>query len=149
MVVGKILVGLLLIASTVSGALGGGLGHITRNLKMLHSILANGAGSAIIGGGVTCVQNIFTGSNTNVLSSAIKSGLLGIVGTISGIKVVSSIRKINNFFARKKFNNLSLSKKLGAVSNAIERDSNYKPILIRLGITLGNIVSNLIGNLNQ
>ncbi len=32
------------------------------------------------------VPNIFTGSNTNVLSSAIKSGLLGIGGTMTGIK---------------------------------------------------------------
>ncbi len=130
-------------------SIGGGLGHITRNLRPFWNIIANSGGSGLIGGVITCVQNKFTGSDSSILNTAVKSSIFGFSGAVLGNGASSLLKAISKVKSKNILDNLSLEEKLLIFSNAIETDPNYKPFLIQLSTIIGNILSNLVGNLNQ
>jgi RHS repeat-associated protein len=71
-------------ASTATGAMGGGLGTITKGLSWGRNIVANSLGSGAIGAGVTTVKNAITGSCDEAWVSARNGLVLGAAGSLIG-----------------------------------------------------------------
>ncbi|TOI59498.1 type IV secretion protein Rhs [Vibrio parahaemolyticus] len=133
-------------AATATGALGGGLGTITKGLSWGRNIIANTIGSGGIGVGVTVAKNKVTGSCDDVISSGIRGAVFGGVGAGVGNAFAASGKQYANFMSKKWWDSASLKERLWVSSNAIE-GSNLPNRWVALGVTSGNVASNVIANL--
>ncbi len=140
------------IASTASGALGGGLGTAASRvtwraagsqwqLGTAAQIAVNGIGNAAIGAGVTATQNKLTGSCNSVSQAALTGLVAGGFGAGVGAAASSGISALNRLY----YNSLPLSTRLLLGSNAISGVS--RPVLIPGVATISNAASNTISNL--
>ncbi|EHY9845526.1 RHS repeat-associated core domain-containing protein [Vibrio splendidus] len=133
------------VASTVTGALGGGLGTITKGLSWGSNIIVNTVGSAGIGAVVAATKNELTGSCDDVWESAKQSAFYGGLGAVTGNSIASLGKGLSAFQARQRWMNLTLEERLFAASNAIYRP-NKPPMWATIGVTGGNVVGNVISN---
>lgn len=129
------------VASTATGALGGGLGALTKGLTAASSIVANSIGSAAIGASVTTAQNQLTGSCDSVSDAAINGALAGGLGAGIGSAVSNTFASLNRAY----YNSLPLSTRLLLGSNAISGFS--RPVIVPGSVTVSNAISNTIANL--
>jgi len=133
------------IASTATGALGGGLGTITKGLSGAANVAANAVGSGAIGAGITATKNKLTGSCDDVWRSAKRSAALGGLGAGFGNSLAGAGKAIPRLQAKRWWNNASVDQRLKASSNAFHR-SNTPNSLTTIFVTTGNIGSNFIAN---
>lgn len=133
------------VASTASGALGGGLGTVTARIGTNAGwlIASNSAGSAAISAGVTAAQNQLTGKCNSVADSALTGAIFGAVGAGIGSGVYSGIGAIN----MRTYRSLPLSVRTLYGSNAIHGVS--RPTLIPAGSAISNAASNIATNLSS
>jgi len=129
------------IAATATGALGGGLGTVTRGLSWGKNIITNAIGSGAIGAGVTRAKNQITGSCDDVKAATINGFLAGGIGAGIGNMTSNAIASIN----RGHYENLPLNVRLFFESNAMHGVN--KPIVVPGGVTLSNASSNTIANM--
>ena len=140
------------LASTATGALGGGLGTAasrltwraagsTWQLSAAGQLAVNSAGSTAIGAGVTAAQNKLTGSCNSVSGAAINGLLAGGLGAGFGSGISNVFKAVN----QANYNSLSLSTRLLFGSNALHGVNH--PIFLPGGVTLGNALGNTVANL--
>ncbi|MCZ5869574.1 RHS repeat-associated core domain-containing protein [Vibrio parahaemolyticus] len=134
------------VASAVTGALGGGLGTVTGGMSWGTNIIANAFGSGVIGASVTAAKNKLTGSCDDVISSGIRGAIFGGVGAGVGNAFAASGKQYANFIHRKWWDSAPLKERLWVSSNAIE-GSRIPNRWVALGVTSGNVASNVIANL--
>lgn len=133
-------------AATATGALGGGLGTITKGLSWGRNIIANTIGSGGIGAGVTMAKNEITGSCDNACDSAKRSAFMGGLGSGAGNALSSLGKLIPSAQALRWWRDASLTDRLFASSNAIYA-SQQQPFVTTFFVTTGNAGSTLISNM--
>jgi len=137
-----------LISSTATGALGGGLGTLTKSLSFGKNIVANSVGSGVIGASVTATENALTGSCKDVVDAGITSAVLGGVGSGVGNGLAALGKGLSNTQLNNIWNNATLEQKLFMSSNAITGPGKA-PFWTAAGVTTGNVTANIISNANQ
>ncbi len=128
-------------AATATGALGGGLGTVTKGLSWGKNIITNAVGSGVIGAGVTASKNTATGSCDDVWASARYGFALGGMGSAAGSIVSGVFREV----ARVKYQSLPLDVRLLLQSNAIHGLPNNR--YQAMGVTIGDSASGVISNM--
>lgn len=136
------------IAATATGALGGGLGTVTRGLSWGKNIIANTVGSGAIGASVTAAQNEITGSCDDVWTSAKRSAFLGGLGSGAGNVLSGLGKQIPRVQALRWWRDASSTDRLFASSNAIY-SSQQQPFVTTFFVTTGNAGSTLISNIPE
>ena len=130
-----------LAASTAAGALGGGLGTLTKGLAVSGNIVANTVGGAAIGAGVTAAKNMATGSCDSVGDAAINGAVFSGLGASVGNAASGAFSAINRSY----YNSLPLSTRLLFGSNALH--GTQSPLLVPGGVTVGNILGTGTSNI--
>jgi RHS repeat-associated protein len=129
------------VASAVTGALGGGLGTVTKGLSWGKNIIANSIGSGLIGAGVTASKNRATGSCDDVWKSARYGLYFGGLGAIGG----SSISNVFSRIGKGRYESLPLDVRLFLGSNAIH--GLPKNRVRTIGSIIGDSFGVVMGNL--
>jgi len=138
------------VSSTATGALGGGLGTLTKGLSLGWNIFWNTAGSAAIGAGVQVANNAYSGCDLDykVGSNTSASMVFGGVGAGLGGAVSHGVSAVGKAFAAHLWNRAPLSIKLMATSNAIS-GLGANNFFATTGTVAGNVASNIVANSNQ
>ena len=129
------------VASAATGALGGGLGTVTKSLSWGKNIIANSIGSGLIGAGVTASKNRATGSCDDVWKSARYGLYFGGLGAIGG----SSISNVFSRIGKGRYESLPLDVRLFLGSNAIH--GLPKNRVRTIGSIIGDSFGVVMGNL--
>ncbi len=129
------------VASAATGALGGGLGTVTKGLSWGKNIIANSIGSGLIGAGVTASKNRATGSCDDVWKSARYGLYFGGLGAIGG----SSISNVFSRIGKGRYESLPLDVRLFLGSNAIH--GLPKNRVRTIGSIIGDSFGVVMGNL--
>jgi RHS repeat-associated protein len=129
------------VASAVTGALGGGLGTVTRGLSWGKNIIANAVGSGAISAGITGAKNEITGSCDDVWKPAQYGLSLGALGAIGG----ASISNVFSRIGKARYESLPLDVRLFLGSNAIH--GLPKNRIRTIGSIIGDSFGVVVGNL--